>query len=567
MAAAMPRRSDPRSCAWLNLLLYLFAVAVLIALILRRTQGHFTYCLDDPYIHLALAERIRHGLYGLNAGEAASPSSSLLWPLLFVPFAGMRVLPYLPLLVNVVCGGVSAWMLGQFVDRFGTSAGKQVWRARLLAVLLVIATNLLGLTFTGLEQSLEVMLAIAAAFALVHVLDGERLPWWSIAAAAVLPSVRYEGVLLAFAVAVAMWAVRARRGAVLLIAGSVLPLLGFGLFLRHLGLPFEPMSVLVKASYKFADQASALPVRVARLVIDTLLLTVQEPERFGVFLLTIAAGYLAWRNRRTRSSFMALCGAVIAGVVQVFLGPFGWFYRYEMYCTAFLLVVVLAADFRTAAASGAGLSDSDLGTRSRPDLLLSTPYVRAEALGLPMRIPGAVLLLVGALAMFYLHGQLGIPQAALGIYEEQAQLGRFTREFYHGPVAVNDLGLVSFGRRSNEYVFDLVGLGSYEAFRVKEADRTPAWLDRVTREHGIGLVMVYPEWFKHGLPAEWVPVAKLCSAHANPEFAIYSPRVMLYATAVGDRAQIQCELVAFRVGLPRGTTLEMPVVDRSVVCR
>ena len=566
MPAASARRLDLRSCAVWNVVLYLCAAAVLFALILRRTQGHFTYCLDDPYIHLALAERIRHGFYGLNAGEAASPSSSLLWPLLFVPFAGTRVMAYLPLVFNLGFGALSAWLLGRFVDRFA-AAGDGRWRSRLLAVLLVVSTSLLGLTFTGLEQALEVMLAIAAAFALVHVLEGERVPWWSIAAAAVLPSVRYEGVLLTFAVAVALWAVRARRGAVLLMTASVVPLLGFGLFLRHLGLPFEPMSVLVKASYKFADQGSALPVRVARLIVDTLLTTLQDPERFGVFLLTIAAGYLAWRSRQTRSTFMTLCGAVVVGLVQVFLGPFGWFYRYEMYCTAFLLVVVLAAAFRLQSAARLGRTDSDLGTRSRPDLLMSSPYVRAEALVATVRIPGSVLLLVSALAMFYAKGQLGISQASLGIHEEQAQLARLSHEFYQGPVAVNDLGLVSFGRSPDEYVLDLVGLGSYEAFKVKEADRTPAWLDSVTREHGIGLVMIYPEWFKHGVPAEWFPVAKLCAAHANPEFAIYSPRVMLYATAVGDRAALERALAAFRVGLPQGTALEMPVVDGSAVCR
>ena len=44
--------------------------------------GGFEYPLDDVYIHLAMAEGIAQGTYGVNPGEAASASSSALWPLL-----------------------------------------------------------------------------------------------------------------------------------------------------------------------------------------------------------------------------------------------------------------------------------------------------------------------------------------------------------------------------------------------------------------------------------------------------------------------------------------------------
>jgi hypothetical protein len=37
------------------------------------TRGHFSYSLDDPYIHLALAQQIIRGHYGLNPGEVSAP--------------------------------------------------------------------------------------------------------------------------------------------------------------------------------------------------------------------------------------------------------------------------------------------------------------------------------------------------------------------------------------------------------------------------------------------------------------------------------------------------------------
>lgn len=61
----------------------------IFAFILVETKGHFTYTLDDPYIHLALAKNIWLGHYGINPGEMSSPSSSLLWPFVLAPFAAI----------------------------------------------------------------------------------------------------------------------------------------------------------------------------------------------------------------------------------------------------------------------------------------------------------------------------------------------------------------------------------------------------------------------------------------------------------------------------------------------
>lgn len=61
--------------------------------------GVFGYTVDDGYIHLALAQRIQSGFYGINPGEFAAPSSSILWPFLLaaVPSTvpGWEFLPFL----------------------------------------------------------------------------------------------------------------------------------------------------------------------------------------------------------------------------------------------------------------------------------------------------------------------------------------------------------------------------------------------------------------------------------------------------------------------------------------
>ena len=51
-------------------------IAVTTAVMLARNHGSFFFPLDDPYIHLRVAQRIAHGGYGINAGEFSSPEGA-----------------------------------------------------------------------------------------------------------------------------------------------------------------------------------------------------------------------------------------------------------------------------------------------------------------------------------------------------------------------------------------------------------------------------------------------------------------------------------------------------------
>ena len=96
----------------LSLGLYTVTLACVLWAIWLGTHGHFTYSLDDPYIHLALAEQLVHGHYGINATEISSPSSSVVWPYLLVFLSGSRFHPYVPLIWNLLAGLGSATLIG-----------------------------------------------------------------------------------------------------------------------------------------------------------------------------------------------------------------------------------------------------------------------------------------------------------------------------------------------------------------------------------------------------------------------------------------------------------------------
>jgi hypothetical protein len=138
------------------------------------------------------------------------------------------------------------------------------------------------------------------------------------------------------------------------------------------------------------------------------------------------------------------------------------------------------------------------------------------------------------------------PAAASNVYQQQYQMHRFVAEYYRGPVAVNDLGSVSYRRPAGVYVLDLWGLGSPEAARqgVKDAD----WLDAITSAHNVGLAMIYPDWYDEGAPDDWTPLGTMCLA--GEQVSVGRRCVVFYSTGVGDAAALTAEVAAFARTLP-----------------
>jgi len=129
-------------------LLVLFPMALILPLIINYTGGIFTYSLDDPYIHLALAKNIWMGNYGINLNEPSAPSSSILWPFLLAPFSFFSgFFEFVPLIINVCCLGLLVFAMDKAFSDL-----KLLSRLTLIAVIL-IALNAYGLVFTGMEFS------------------------------------------------------------------------------------------------------------------------------------------------------------------------------------------------------------------------------------------------------------------------------------------------------------------------------------------------------------------------------------------------------------------------------
>jgi hypothetical protein len=145
------------------------------------------------------------------------------------------------------------------------------------------------------------------------------------------------------------------------------------------------------------------------------------------------------------------------------------------------------------------------------------------------------------------------PAAASNVYQQQYQMHRFVADFYGKPVAVNDLGWVSYRRPAGVRVLDLWGLASPEASRQPHKDA--AWLDAITATHGTGLAMIYPEWYEQGAPDDWDPLATMCIT--APRTSVAEPCMVFYATAVGDKAALTAEMAAFARTLPASVKITL----------
>lgn len=498
---------------------YLFIIGILFLTIWQKNGGHFVYALDDPYIHLALAENLAHGHYGINPGEFSSPSSSILWPFILIPFIGTRLELYLPLIWNLIFGTIAACLIGYAVAKWPPQvdeSGRMAWEKQIVtAFLLVMVANLASLTFVGMEHVFQVLLAICCVIGMMEVLSGRNFPTWCLVAAVIGPMVRYESFALTVAVCLVLAGQNHWKKAAATLGISIAPLVAFSLFLKSKGMPLLPLSVLVKSGTYGASKLSvehphlAFIVKFVRLIRSNIYLDFSEPESWPILLFLLIFLSLTWREKN-RTRRIVFASASLVAAMQLLLGHFGWFYRYEVYVLIFLTMLCMWV---------LGQYPRFLfGYFAMGLVFCAAPFIRATQL---------------------------TAEASHDIYDQQYQMRRFVNGYYNGDYAVNDLGLVSFQRPKDRYVLDLYGLASAEA--AKQTEKTPDWMEAMVHKHGIKLAMLFPEWFQ--IPSSWTPVAKMCVPMPSPVLA--EQCMVFYSTSPEATMEIRKDLERFAPTVPK----------------
>jgi hypothetical protein len=477
-----------------------FAVLQVWAAVLA---GALEYPLDDVYIHLAMAEGIAQGTYGVNPGEAASASSSALWPLLIAPFAGTAAQVWLPFLWNLVtvtgCGALWGRVIGQSVPRGALAV--------VLAALGPVALNMPGVAFTGMENGLHALMALGVVLGLGRALTGGGIAPWFAAAIILGPLVRLEGIALSLAACLALLLSGQARAAVLLALGALAGVAAFATFLVAQGLDPLPGSVLAKVGLAAGGQGA-------------LMQNLGQPQGWLLLALSVLAGGVALAHRGVPGLFLG--AFALTGFAHLAFAQVGWMHRYEHYIVVALVAALLLA-----------------GPALAPPLARRMPALAAIAC-----LAAGAAFLPKLLTWYILSPRT--------IHLQQAQMARFARDFLPLPVAVNDLGHVAFG--NSAYVLDLWGLGSAETRALRLSGQTPpGWADPLARQHGVAYAVIYDSWFGTAVGPDWVRMAEL---HLDgPHGPIGDTVVTFYALGRDMVQPMRTALDGFAPTLPEGARL------------
>ena len=501
------------------------ALALIVKMSVDGADGHLIYTLDDPYIHLAVAESILEGGYGINTGEYASPSSSILWPLLLTVPVALGVGSHGPLIYAIPSTLASIWIIsGIFwqglADSFGRAGSLAVV---VLAPALILAVNAVALPMTGMEHSLHVLGCALVIRGLMDLSSPERTTGAAMTVIGILlcATIRFEGLALALAAIGGLLVLGRYRLALGTLAAVLFCLGGYVTFMTLQGLPVLPSSVLVKSSVanSVTDDGLLSSLKNAlRTLFESLY------NRVGV-LLTLGAIWIFLDLFRpgpeARRYRVAQAVALLAILAHLAAGEYGWFSRYEIYAVSLMIVA--------------------LAMRSGNFFLGRSG---------PVTIFGVMLMLL-LVAEPYRGTTFQTPAASTNIYEQQFQMGRFAKEFWPEPVAVNDLGWVAF--ENDGYVLDLWGLGSELARKTRiDGGWTPEKLDHLTARKGISYAMIYDEWIVHK-PSDWCRIAELKTSQVTAG----NDTVAFYLVKPSLEQQMRTALESFSKTLPAGATLEI----------
>jgi hypothetical protein len=524
-------------------LIWALLTASVILTSIQFCDDRLIYTLDDPYIHMKVAQTILQGGYGVNLSEYSSPSSSVLYPLMLAGADLLGMTSAGPLILNLIAGAGAVYLGSLFLERhvLGSDVtGKSALFLYPLGVLLIFAVSAVALPMTGLEHSWHVYLVVAALFGLVEMLSAQDgVSWGLIAAIVLIPLVRFEGVAFSCAAILALALTGHWKPALTAMALMTVSLVAYGAIMSRLGLPLLPASVLLKSNAASAVVDSRGYFSIARATLGNLIGKLSETGSIsktgslnhpqGILLLVmIVLMFRGWAltpaGLERRNSAVIAAVASFGLIAHIFAGKFGWFARYEVYVVVLGLLAVLFT-----------LRYSIRESVTRHDW-------NAQIV---------MLLAVAIVVIPYLEAALVTPLASRGIYEQQFQMHRFVTNFYREPVAVNDLGWVSY--KNDAFVLDLEGLGSEPVRRLRMTGTYGATqMSEVTAHYGIGLVMIYESWFG-SVPPSWRRIAIMHTESVTS----FSGDVSFFVTPDADIGRVTKALADFQSSLPRRVTLEI----------
>jgi len=531
----VPKEEVARGVRW-SCGIVLVATLVLVLAMLRRTHGHFTYLLDDPAIHLAVARDLAlHGTWGVSPHDYQSASSSPLWTLLLAPFALLPrpVFEVVPLILNVAA---ALWIARLLVVRTGLL--RPAWGRWLdVAAMFVVLVGVLflpGLAAVGMEHTLHIAFLLQALVWLQDWLDGVDGRAWrrAVLMLGLAAATRFETPFVAAGIGVGLLLLcvprlrpsprprllRQTQRAVVLGLVSLIPLACYAVVNLAMGQDALPNSVVAKSALGGGTSG----IRIT--LVGTVEALAKDPVVLVGFVLALTYCLAAFYGGPRRYLVLATT-LVVTAVLHSALASYGWYERYQAYLVAIVVLFVLLAAREC----------------------VPVRFIKAAP---------AVIAVAGALLVPVKWDLLRqAPLAADNTYLQRYQAALFVERYYKGlPIATGEVGYIALYHDGP--LLDVLGLASHEVLSARRDHRATAafWADIVKRA-GARLIVVYPLSIFFDTPAQWILVGEL-TLHEKT-LSAFEPALQFWAPAVGDVARIHAQLLAFRARLPPGATIDI----------
>jgi hypothetical protein len=476
-----------------SVVILLLIVWLTVSISMSQNHGFLVYACDDAYIGMVMARNFaQYGVWGITHYGFTSCSSPPLWTLLLsltYYLGGANELA--PLVWNLVFAILILVAAHAILSWYKTPAAVKF--AAMLGITFLVP--LPTLILSGMEPPLQTLVSMLAVFIAARLISGES-PGTSrgdsvrlLILAPLVTGVRLEGMFLIIVIAALLLIFRRWFYALALGALGFLPWLIYGTISVSKGWFWFPTSVLLKAS--LPDFHS--PVMLILSLLNPMYITLRDAMHLLVLLVCVLVMYImasgkgsgARESRQIMGTIIFLTG--IAHLEFVGAGPL---YRYDAYWCA-LAILFLALQLPVVA-------PRDLSLLSRGTWMVPR-NVACGALGLllffPLAIKGGRLLWL-------------LPQCTTNIFQQQYQMGLFVRQYYqNSTVALNDIGAVNF--LADIHCLDLMGLATFDVAAARRKHTYQVGdVDRLSKQSGTRIAIIYDGWFPGKVPRAWVRVGR-----------------------------------------------------------
>lgn len=486
-----------------------------------KTEGHYTYLLDDAYIHLAIAKNFAlYDVWGMTKYQFSSTSSSPLFTYilsLLITLLGNN--DQIPLYFNIIFSAGILYFLSTYYAEVLKGVKETVMAVLFTIFFIVLQINLLS----GMEHVFQVFLFVVNIFCFSHKDQNKAAVYGFYLSILLMGLVRFESmfyfVILAFMFAL----IRKWKDAILILLLGFIPIMAFCAYNYQQDGYFFPNSVVVKGTKLSLDSNIVQQLKV--ILLDNFLLNVSF-YKVGVFpvLLCFIVVYRDFRVKKVhdvlKDNFLLIVFSLLM-ICHCMFADLKGHLRYEAYIlTGFCMALIpklkeLFTDFRN--------------------------YIKKEKL-ITILIAANVFLLIykGGVAHKIMMG------GGKNIYEQQVQSAKFLHQFYNNSkVVANDIGAICY--YTNIHLLDIAGLGSVETIRFNEGKKKfdgkfGSFLTQYSTDNKYDIAVVYEGWLQGYVPAGWKKAAVL---KIEEKVTVARLEVSIYAIDTRNLEQLKQNIKKF----------------------